>query len=152
MPQNLTPCFWMPDIEAAAKYYADVFKSKGEVTSRFPDGRPLTAHVDILGTTFMILGDSQDFRPNESISFMVNCKDQAEVDYYWTRFVGDGGEESMCGWCKDKFGISWQVVPEGALFATTQGPDAAGRERALAAMMKMRKLVIADLEKAYAGN
>ena len=72
MSQKLTPSLWMPDIEAAAKYYGEVFMSKGEVTSRFPDGRPLTAHVDILGTTFMILGDSQDFKPNESISFLIN--------------------------------------------------------------------------------
>ena len=63
MAQKLTPTFWIPEIEAAANYYAKVFKSKGSVTARFPDGRPLTAHVDILGTTFMILGDSQDFQP-----------------------------------------------------------------------------------------
>lgn len=152
MAQKLTPCLWVPDIEGAAKYYGDVFRSKGEVTSRFPDGRPLTGHVDILGTTFMILGDQAEFKPNESVSFMIDCADQAEVDHYWNRFVGDGGAESMCGWCKDKFGFSWQVVPTTALFSTTQGPDKAGRERALAAMMKMRKLIAADLEKAYAGT
>ncbi|HVY51422.1 MAG TPA: VOC family protein [Devosia sp.] len=152
MPQTLTPCLWVPDIEAAATYYGDVFRSKGAVTARFPDGRPLTGHVEILGTTFMILGDQTEFRPNESVSFMISCKDQAEVDYYWNRFVGDGGEESMCGWCKDRFGFSWQVVPEKALFSTTQGPDPAGRARAIAAMMKMRKLIVADLERAYAGK
>lgn len=151
MPQKLTPCLWMPDIEAAANYYGSVFKSKGEISARFPDGRPLTAHVDILGTKFMILGDTQDFKPNESISFMIECKDQAEVDYYWNRFVGDGGQESMCGWCKDRFGVSWQVVPE-AMYHTTMGPDPAGRQRALEAMFKMRKMIVADLEKAYAGN
>ena len=119
-------------------------RSKGDVTSRFPDGRPLTGHVDILGTTFMILGDQTELKPNDSISFMIDCKDQAEVDYYWNRFIGDGGEESMCGWCKDKFGFSWQVVPA-AMQRTIGGTDAAGRERALNAMMKMRKLVVADL-------
>ena len=150
MSQKLTPSLWMPDIEAAATYYADVFKSKGGITSRFPDGRPLTAHVDILGTTFMILGDSQDFKPNESISFLIDCKDQAEVDYYWNRFVGDGGKESMCGWCSDKFGVSWQIVPA-AMQNYLGGSDAAGRQRAMAAMLQMHKLVIADLEKAYAG-
>lgn len=151
MAQKLTPCIWTADIEGAAKYYGDVFKTKGAVTSRFPDGRPLTGHVDVLGTTFMFLGDQTEFKPNESISFMIDCVDQAEVDYYWNRFVGDGGQESMCGWCKDKYGISWQVVPS-AMQRTIGGPDAKGRERALAAMMKMKKLVVADLEKAYAGK
>lgn len=148
MPQKLVPSLWMPDVDAAAKYYGGVFKSKGEVTSRFPDGRPLTAHVDILGTTFMILGDTDQFKPNESISFLINCKDQAEVDYYWSRFVGDGGKESMCGWCSDKYGVSWQVVPE-IMPQYLGGPDAAGRERAMQAMFKMRKLVVADLKRAY---
>jgi predicted 3-demethylubiquinone-9 3-methyltransferase (glyoxalase superfamily) len=151
MPQKLTPSLWMPEIEAAAAYYSDVFKSKGGVTSRFPDGRPLTAHVDILGITFMLLGDSQDFKPNESVSFLIDCTDQAEVDYYWNRFVGDGGAESQCGWCKDKYGVSWQVVPA-AMQSYLGGPDAAGRERAMQAMFKMKKLIVADLEKAYAGK
>ena len=150
MAQKLTPSLWMPDIEAAATYYAEVFKSKGGITSRFPDGRPLTAHVDILGTTFMILGDSQDFNPNESISFLIDCADQAEVDYYWNHFVGDGGAESQCGWCKDKFGISWQVVPS-AMQNFLGGPDKEGAGRAMQAMMKMKKLIVADLEKAYKG-
>jgi len=151
MAQKLTPCLWTDDIEGASAYYSGIFKSKGGVTSRFPDGRALTAHVDILGTTFMFLGDQTEFRPNESISFMIDCKDQAEVDYYWNHFVSDGGEESMCGWCKDKYGISWQVVPS-AIQRTVQGPDATGRERAMQAMFRMRKLVVADLEAAYAGN
>ena len=89
MSQKLTPTLWMEDIEGAATYYAGIFKSKGGVTARFPDGRPLTAHVDILGTSFMLLGDSRDFKFNESISFAIDCKDQAEVDYYWNHFVGD---------------------------------------------------------------
>jgi len=150
MSQKLTPSLWMPDIEAAARYYSGVFKSKGGVTSRFPDGRPLTAHVDILGTTFMLLGDSQDFKPNPSISFLIDCADQAEVDYYWNHFVGDGGAESQCGWCSDKYGISWQVVPS-AMMRTLGGPDKAGSARAMQAMLKMKKLIVADLEAAYAG-
>ena len=91
MAQKLTPCLWMQDIEGAAKYYSEVFKSDGKVAARYPDGRPLTAHVDILGTTFMLLGDQTEFKPNESVSFTIDCKDQAEVDYYWNHFVGDGG-------------------------------------------------------------
>lgn len=100
MSQKLTPTLWMENIEEAASYYAQVFKSKGGVSARFPDGRPLTAHVEILGTSFMLLGDTRDFRFNESVSFLIDCKDQAEVDYYWNHFVGDGGAESQCGWCK----------------------------------------------------
>ena len=140
----------LSDIEAAAGYYSGVFKSKGEVTSRLPDGRPLTAHVDILGTTFMLLGDSRDFKPNPSISFLIDCADQAEVDYYWNHFVDDGGQESQCGWCTDKYGISWQVVPS-AMMRTLGGADKAGSVRAMKAMMKMRKLIVAQLEAAYAG-
>lgn len=151
MTQKLTPTLWMEDIEAAAAYYADVFKSKGGVTARFPDGRALTAHVDIFGTSFMLLGDSRDFKFNESVSFLIDCADQAEVDYYWSRFVGDGGKESMCGWCQDRFGLSWQVVPR-QVFATVHGPDPDGSQRAMQAMFKMRKLIVADLEAAYAGR
>jgi predicted 3-demethylubiquinone-9 3-methyltransferase (glyoxalase superfamily) len=151
MSQKLTPTLWMENIEEAAAYYASVFKSKGGVTARFPDGRPLTAHVDILGTSFMLLGDSRDFKFNESVSFLIDCKDQAEVDYYWNRFVGDGGAESQCGWCKDKYGLSWQVIPQ-QLQATMGGPDKAGAQRAMEAMLKMSKIIVADLETAYAGK
>ena len=151
MAQKLTPCFWMADIESAVKYYSEVFKTNGTITARYPDGRPLTAHVDILGTTFMLLGDQTKLKPNDSVSFTIDCKDQAEVDYYWNHFVGDGGEESMCGWCKDKYGYSWQVTPD-VMNRTVGGSDPAGRARAFEAMMKMRKLIVADLEKAYAGK
>lgn len=151
MSQKLTPSLWIEDIEGAANYYAKVFKSEAPRIGRFPDGRPITAHVDILGTTFMILGDNTEFKFTESVSFLIDCKDQAEVDYYWNTFIGDGGAESMCGWCKDKFGLSWQIVPE-AIQRTIGGSDKAGSARALAAMMKMRKLIVADLENAYAGK
>ncbi len=151
MTQKLTPCLWMQDIEGAANYYAEVFRSKANLTARYPDGRPLTAHVDILGTTFMLLGDQTQFKPNESVSFTIDCKDQAEVDYYWNHLVGDGGTESMCGWCKDKYGYSWQVTPA-AISRTVGGSDPEGRMRAFEAMMKMKKLIVADLESAYAGK
>ena len=85
----------------------------------------------------------------EAVSFMIDCQDQAEVDYYWDKLV-EGGTESQCGWLKDRFGFSWQVVPK-QLFETIGGPDAAGRSRAVAAMMQMTKLDIAKLQAAYAG-
>ena len=152
MPGKITPCLWMSDIVAAGEYYARIFNSpEAPRIARMPDGNPITVHVDILGTTFMLLGQSPDFTFNESVSFMIDCKDQAEVDYYWTHFVGDGGAESQCGWCKDRFGLSWQVVPQ-QIFATVHGPDPEGAQRAMQAMFKMRKLIVADLEAAYAGT
>jgi predicted 3-demethylubiquinone-9 3-methyltransferase (glyoxalase superfamily) len=152
MSQKITPCLWTDDrIEDAANYYAAVFRGKVLNVAHYPDGRALTAHVDMLGTTFMLLNGGPQFKYTEAVSFSINCKDQAEVDYYWNHFVGDGGEESMCGWCKDKFGLSWQVVPA-AMERTIGGPDKAGSARAMQAMMKMKKLVVTDLEKAYAGK
>jgi predicted 3-demethylubiquinone-9 3-methyltransferase (glyoxalase superfamily) len=138
-------------VEEAANYYAKLFGSKAPALQRMPDGSVLTAHVDILGTTFMLLAGNDHQAFNDSTSFYIDCKDQAEVDKYWNAFVGDGGTESMCGWCKDRFGISWQVIPE-ALARTMGGPDREGAGRAMQAMFKMKKLIVADLEAAYAGK
>ncbi|MBI4920545.1 MAG: VOC family protein [Devosia nanyangense] len=152
MSQKITPCLWFDDrIEEAANYYARVFKGKITNIAHYPDGRVLTAHVDMLGTVFMLLNGGPDFKFTEATSFLIDCRDQAEVDHYWNAFVGDGGAESMCGWCKDKYGLSWQVVPE-AMGRTLGGPDRAGAGRAMQAMLKMKKLVVADLETAYAGT
>jgi predicted 3-demethylubiquinone-9 3-methyltransferase (glyoxalase superfamily) len=152
MSQKITPCLWFDDrIAEAGDYYARIFKGKIRDKSSYPDGRVLTLNVDILGTTFTLLNGGPQFSFSEAISFYIDCKDQAEIDYYWNSLTTDGGEESMCGWVKDKFGVSWQIAPMAALGRTISGPDAAGRGRAMEAMMKMPKLVIADLEKAYAG-
>jgi predicted 3-demethylubiquinone-9 3-methyltransferase (glyoxalase superfamily) len=157
MTQKITPCLWFDGhIDEAADYYARIFKGRIVSMTRYPanapmpEGTPLTAEVEMLGTTFVLLNGGPDFRFSEAVSFMVDCKDQAEVDYYWDSLVADGGEESMCGWLKDKYGLSWQIVPE-AIRRTTGGPDRAGAQRAMAAMFKMRKLIVADLEAAYAG-
>lgn len=153
MSQKITPCLWFDDrIAEAADYYARVFKGKILNKSSYPDGRVLTANVDILGTTFTLLNGGPDFTFSEAISFYIDCKDQAEIDYYWDTLTADGGAESMCGWVKDRYGVSWQIAPMAALERTLSGPDSAGRSRAMQAMMKMKKLVIADLEKAYAGE
>ncbi len=152
MPQKITPCLWCDDrIADAADYYVRIFKGKILDTSHYPDGRVLVMHVDILGTTFMLLNGGADYKFTEATSFYVNCKDQAEVDHYWNALSTDGGQEGPCGWLKDKYGLSWQIVPD-AMQHTIGGPDRAGSARALAAMMKMKKLVVADLEKAYAGK
>ena len=153
MTQKITPCLWFDDrIADAGDYYVRIFKGKILDKSSNPDGRVLTLNVDILGTTFTLLNGGPNFKFTEAISFYIDCKDQAEIDYYWTTLTTDGGEESMCGWVKDKFGVSWQIAPMSALGRTLGGPDAAGRQRAMTAMMKMKKLVIADLESAYSGK
>ena len=153
MSQKITPCLWFDDrIADAGDYYARIFKGKILDKSSYPDGRVLTLNVDILGTTFTLLNGGPNFTFSEAISFYIDCKDQAEIDYYWNSLTTDGGEESMCGWVKDKFGVSWQIAPMAALGRTLSGPDAAGRGRAMEEMMKMHKLVIADLEEAYAGK
>ena len=152
MSQKITPCLWFDDrIADAGDYYARIFKGKISGKSSYPDGRVLTLNVDILGTTFTLLNGGPNFTFSEAISFYIDCQDQAEVDYYWETLTADGGAESMCGWVKDKYGVSWQVAPMQALGRTHGGPDAAGRQRAMQAMMKMKKLVIADLQGAYAG-
>ena len=152
MSQKLTPCLWFKsEAEPAALYYAQLFGSKAPSINRMPDGSVITAHVDILGTTFMLLNGNRDQAFNDGTSFLIDCRDQAEVDRYWSAITGDGGSESRCGWCKDKFGISWQIVAE-ALGRTIGGPDRAGAGRAMQAMLKMKKIIVADLEKAYAGK
>lgn len=151
MSEKVTPCLWFDDrIEEAAHYYAELFGGSIKSTANYPDGRMLTAHVEMLGETFMLLNGGPQFTFTEAVSFFIHCHDQAEVDKYWDRLLSDGGAESYCGWCKDKYGLSWQIVPE-AMEHTIGGPDAAGRARAMQAMMKMRKLIVADLEAAYVG-
>ena len=150
--QKITPCLWFDDrIEEAANFYVSVFKG-GKITdlNRMPDGKVITVHIEILGQTFMLLNGGPEFRFTEAVSFSVDCKDQAEVDYYWNVLTADGGEESMCAWLKDKYGLSWQIVPE-ALPRLLSGSDKAGANRAMQAMLQMRKIVVADLERAYAG-
>jgi predicted 3-demethylubiquinone-9 3-methyltransferase (glyoxalase superfamily) len=150
--QKITPCLWFDDlIEDAVNFYVSVFKD-GKILnmSRYPDGRILTANFVILGEEFQALNGGPDFKFTEAVSFSVSCKDQAEVDYYWNALTADGGEESQCAWLKDKFGLSWQIVPE-ALPRLLSGSNKAGANRAMQAMLGMKKIIVADLEKAYAG-
>lgn len=151
--QKLTPCLWIGgDVDAAANYYARIFKGAISGVQKMPDGSTLVAHVDILGTDFTVLGTAgPDIRFTDAISFSIDCKDQAEVDYYWNALTADGGQESMCGWLKDKNGVSWQIVPE-ALPRAIGGSDKAGAGRAMQAMLTMRKIDVAAIERAYAGK
>ncbi|GAA4485876.1 VOC family protein [Rhodococcus olei] len=157
--QKITPCLWFDSqAEEAANFYTSVFKdsSIGEI-SRYGEGMPkpagtaMTVAFTLNGQDFTALNGGPEFAFTEAISFQIDCADQAEVDEYWAALTADGGQESQCGWLKDKFGMSWQIVPS-ALPGIIGGPDPAGAQRAVAAMMQMRKLDIGVLQKAYDGE
>lgn len=153
--KKLKPCLWFNnEVEEAANFYVEVFRGKLLSIDRMPEGGPgpagsvLTAQIEILGETFMLLNGGPQFNFTEAVSFMVDCRDQSETDYYWDSLLAGGGEESMCGWLKDKYGLSWQIVPKklGELLGSN---NRAGASRAMQAMLQMRKIVIADLETAF---
>ena len=158
MQQKIIPNLWFDtEAEEAASFYVSVFKS-GRIVNRthYPEGSPgqagtvMTVEWEIDGQRFVGINGGPMFKFDEAVSFQINCETQEEVDYYWERLTADGGAESMCGWCKDKFGLSWQVVPAGmeAIFAD---PDPARAQRAMQAMMGMRKLDVAELQAAADG-
>lgn len=149
---SITPCLWFDDdLEEAADFYTDIFpnSSVGHL-ARMPDGRVLAGDFDLDGVTFRgINGGPVHARFTESVSFSITCADQAEVDHYWDSLL-DGGSASMCGWLKDRFGLSWQVVPS-RLFELLSDADRARGQAAQAAMLGMQKIVVADLEAAAEG-
>ena len=148
--KKITPFLWFDtQAEEAMNFYVSVFKkSKVHNVSRGPDGKAFTVSFELNGQEFMGLNAGPQFKFNEAVSFFVNCEDQAEVDYYWETLTADGGEESMCGWVKDKFGLWWQIVPK-ALGELMSDPDPARAQRVTQAMLQMQKIVVADLERAY---
>jgi predicted 3-demethylubiquinone-9 3-methyltransferase (glyoxalase superfamily) len=155
MMDAFTTCLWFDTQGAeAAKFYTSIFpnSSLGKVTP-YPTGErageTMTVDFVLNGSKFVALNGGPEFRFNESISFMVPCADQAEIDHYWTALTEDGGEESMCGWLKDKFGVSWQVVPA-QIDELLASNDPAQAQRVTQALFQMRKIVIADLEAAAA--
>ena len=158
MTQKIVPCLWFDDrIEEAAKFYTSVFPdAKITHTSRYgdagplPKGKVLTMMFELAGQEFMGLNGGPQFKFSEAISFFVRCETQKEVDHYWTKLTADGGAESMCGWLKDKFGLSWQIVPN-ALPRYLTDKDAKKAERVMQAMLQMKKIDIAALDRAYAG-
>ena len=157
MKQKITPFLWFDGrAEEAAKFYAGTFKnSKIENVSRYPEGSPyptgtvMTVEFQIAGQQFIALNGGDEFKFNESISFVVNCANQKEIDYYWKK-LSAGGKKVQCGWLTDKFGVSWQITPTemGALFEGTAAQSA----RVMKAMLKMVKIDIAGLKKAYKGK
>jgi len=140
---SITPFLWFDtQAEDAAKFYCSVFKNaKIKGSTPGPDGRPMTVEFELDGQEFVALNGGPSRKFNEATSFVVTCRDQSEIDYYWTKLTDDGGEESMCGWLKDKYGLSWQVVPKGL-------GDMLRSPAAIQAMMKMRKFDIAVLKAA----
>lgn len=152
---TITPCLWFDDnLEEAMEFYTSIFpNSKVGHVSRYSDAGPgpagsvMAADFDLDGLKFRAINGGPRFTFSEAISFAVACRDQAEVDRYWDALTADGGQESMCGWLRDKFGLSWQIVPD-RLYELASDPDPARAEATTRAMLQMRKLVVADLEAA----
>lgn len=160
--QRITPCLWFDDqAEQAAKFYTEVFKnSRIKKISRYgkqgyeihhrPEGSVMTVEFELDGQTFTALNGGPIFKLNEAISLQVDCATQEEVDYYWEK-LSEGGDEKaqQCGWLKDKYGLSWQIVPR-VLVEMLNDPDAKKSQRVMAALLKMKKIEIETLKRAYA--
>src|SRR5262245_8188745 len=158
--KRMTTCLWFnKNAEEAAKFYAATFPDSRVVAvhkspADYPDGKAgdvLTVDFTVLGQPFVGLNGGPMFTFTEAVSFQVFTDTQEETDRYWNAIVGGGGEESVCGWCKDKFGLSWQIVPR-ALTDAMNDPDTAAAKRAMAAMMPMKKIDIAAIEAARRGK
>jgi predicted 3-demethylubiquinone-9 3-methyltransferase (glyoxalase superfamily) len=161
--QKITPCLWFADqAEEAVAFYSGIFKDSKVVTvSRYgeagkevhgrPAGSVMTIAFELDGQTFTALNGGPVFKFNEAISLQVNCETQAEVDHFWTR-LSEGGDPSAqeCGWLKDRYGVSWQIIPR-VLVELIMDPDAAKSQRVMAAMLRMKKIDIAELRRAHAG-
>lgn len=158
MANKITPFLWFDNnLEEAMTFYSSVF-SDVEIlnVSRFGEGAPapagavITASFRINGQGFIGLNGGSMFTFTEAISFMIDCADQAEVDHHWKLLTADGGQEGQCGWLKDKFGVSWQVIPT-VLGSLLGSPDQEAAGRAMQAMLQMQKLDIATLQAAHDG-
>ncbi|NEA48861.1 VOC family protein [Streptomyces sp. SID10815] len=157
--EGFTTCLWFDgQAEEAARFYVSVFEKSaiGRITRSTeagpgPAGSVVVVDFTANGQRFIALNGGPQFAFNEAVSFQIHCADQAEVDHYWTRLTADGGEPGPCGWLKDKYGVSWQVVPD-ALTDMISDPDTARAARTTRAMLAMGKLDIAALKRAYAGE
>jgi predicted 3-demethylubiquinone-9 3-methyltransferase (glyoxalase superfamily) len=153
--QKITPFLWFNDqAEEAARFYTSIFKdSKIVSVSRYGDAGPgpkggvMVAQFQLEGQNFLALNGGPQFKFTEAVSFVVNCETQAEVDYFWEK-LSEGGQTSQCGWPRDKFGLSWQIVPT-AMGQLLGGQDPARSQRAMQAMLQMTKIDIATLQRAY---
>ena len=156
MKDRIVPCLWFDkNAEEAANFYAATFPDSrvGKVTRSpgdYPSGKEgdvLTVEFTVLGMPFIGLNGGPEFHFDEAVSFMVYTDDQAETDRYWNAIVDNGGSENVCGWCKDRFGLSWQITPR-RLMELVSDPDREVAKRAFDAMMQMKKIDIAALEAA----
>lgn len=155
--QKITPCLWVEkDAKIVAEYYLSIFKGgmlkDYQLFENMPgadgsgsDGRFDTALIELAGIEFSILAAGPMFKFNEALSLVINCKDQDEVDYYWDALTTNGGEEGVCGWCKDKYGLSWQVVPV-EYFDLIHSKDTVVREKAIINTFKQKKLILSELK------
>jgi len=154
--QTLTPCLWFDtEGEDAANFYTSIFPNSQIVETAYygsagprAEGTVMTVEFELDGQRFVALNGGPGFTFNETISFQVNCENQDEVDRYWER-LGEGGEHGPCGWLKDRFGVSWQIVPT-VLPQLLSDPDREKSQRVMAAMLQMRKIQIDELEAAAA--
>jgi len=159
MAKNVICLWYNNSAEEAAKFYAKTFPNSvvnavHTAPGDFPDGKKgqiLTVDFTVLGIPCVGLNGGPAFKQSEAFSFQVITEDQTETDRYWNAIVGNGGEESQCGWCKDKWGLSWQITPRALIEATTDS-DKAAAKRAFDAMMKMKKIDIATIEAARRGR
>lgn len=162
--QKITPNLWFDNqAEEAANYYTSIFKNSkiGKITRygkagyeihQRPAGSVMTVEFQIEGQEFLALNGGPIFKFNEAISFVVNCESQEEIDYYWEKLILGGDEKAqICGWLKDKFGLSWQVVPTG-MAEMLSDPESKKSQRAMEAFLKMKKIDIAAVKKAYEGE
>ena len=150
---KITPFLWFDtQAEEAMNLYVSIFKnSKINNVSRGPDGKVFSISFNLNGQEFMGMNAGPHHQFNEAVSFYVDCKNQAEVDEYWNKLIADGGEESQCGWLKDKFGVSWQIIPK-QLGELMGDPDPEKAQRTMQAMLQMQKIIVADLQKAHDGK
>jgi predicted 3-demethylubiquinone-9 3-methyltransferase (glyoxalase superfamily) len=154
--QKITPMLWFDNnAEEAVEFYKSVFKKSdvGEATINQGNapgekGKALVVPFELFGQNFIALNGGPMFKFNESVSFVINCEDQKEIDYYWEKLTSGGGQESMCGWLKDKYGLSWQVTPTN-ISKLMSGKHPEKAKKVMDAVMKMRKLDIKTLEEAY---
>ena len=158
MVDKIRPCLWFDkNAEEAARFYADTFPdtridSVGRAPGDYPSGKQgdaLVVEMTIFGMPFLLLNGGPQFKFDEAVSFQVATNDQAETDRYWDAITKNGGQESACGWCKDRFGLSWQITPRRLTELMREGGESA--QRAFAAMMEMRKIDIAALDRAVVG-
>jgi predicted 3-demethylubiquinone-9 3-methyltransferase (glyoxalase superfamily) len=145
--KKITPFLWFEtQAEEAMNFYVSIFKN-----SKVLGVSPMSVNFELEGQEFIGFNAGPDFKFNEAISMFVDCQTQEEVDELWTKLTSDGGEEGRCGWCKDKFGLSWQIVPK-QLGELMGDPDPEKSKRVRDAMLKMRRIIVSDLQNAYDGR